>query len=62
MSGYVLAYLDPTTGSIGYQIALSAVLAAGAAVRMYWKKLRKLFRGGGSDSSADKQRQESAIK
>ena len=45
MSSHILAYLDPTTGSVAYQIALSTALAAAAAVKMYWKKLKKLFRG-----------------
>ena len=39
----VIAYLDPTTGSIAYQVAISSALAAAAACRLYWHKLRRLF-------------------
>lgn len=58
MNRHILAYLDPTTGSIGYQIALSTVLAAAAAVRMYWKKLQKLFGGSKAEGSDEKQPEE----
>lgn len=40
----VFAYLDPTSGSIAYQVAISGVLAAAAACRMYWHKLRRFVR------------------
>ncbi len=39
----LLAYLDPTSGSIAYQAAISGVLAAAAACRLYWHKLKRLF-------------------
>jgi hypothetical protein len=61
MNRHILAYLDPTTGSVGYQIALSTVLAAAAAVRMYWKKLRKLFGGSKAESSDRKQLEEKVV-
>ena len=56
MSRHLLAYLDPTTGSVAYQIALSTALAAAAAVKMYWKKLKKLFRGRNTRILADRER------
>ncbi len=37
------AYLDPATGSIAYQAAISGLLAAAAAVRVYWSKIRRVF-------------------
>jgi|GEM_PF-3009747 len=40
----VPAYLDPTTGSIAYQVTISGLLALGAAVRIYWDRLKRLFR------------------
>jgi hypothetical protein len=40
----VLAYLDPTSGSIAYQAAISGALAAAAACRIYWHKLKRLVR------------------
>ena len=45
MNYFLFAYLDPTSGSLGYQVALSTFLAAGAAVKLYWKQLRRIFQG-----------------
>jgi hypothetical protein len=39
----VLAYLDPTSGSIIYQVIISGALALATAVRLYWHKIKKLF-------------------
>lgn len=33
-------YLDPTTGSIAFQAAIGGLLAATAAVRLYWSRIR----------------------
>jgi hypothetical protein len=38
-----LLYLDPATGSMALQIAVGGLLAAMAAVRIYWGKLRSVF-------------------
>ena len=38
------AYLDPGTGSIVLQVAIGGILAAMATTRLYWKRLRSLFR------------------
>jgi hypothetical protein len=38
-----LLYLDPATGSIALQVAIGGLLAAMAAVRIYWGKLRSVF-------------------
>jgi hypothetical protein len=48
----VPAYLDPTAGSIAYQAAISGLLAAAAACRMYWSRIRRLFGGGHRDRAA----------
>lgn len=37
------AYLDPTTGSIGYQVMISSVLAIAASCRLYWSALKRFF-------------------
>lgn len=37
------AYLDPNTGSMAYQIAISGFIAGLAACRLYWGKLKRLF-------------------
>jgi hypothetical protein len=38
------AYLDPGTGSMVLQIAVGGILAAMAAGKLYWRRLRSLFR------------------
>jgi hypothetical protein len=50
-------YLDPTVGSIVFQTAIGGLLAIGAAVRLYWNHLQRLFRRlprttGGGDHNA----------
>ncbi len=45
MTSPVLAYLDPNTGSIAYQVAISGFLAAVAAGRLYWDRLKRLING-----------------
>ncbi len=42
MGQFPLAYLDPTAGSIGYQVLISGVLAAAATLRLYWHKVKRL--------------------
>jgi membrane associated rhomboid family serine protease len=37
----VLAYLDPASGSIAYQAAISGLLAGATILRLYWKKLKR---------------------
>jgi hypothetical protein len=39
----MIAYLDPTSGSIAWQVAISSILAAAAACRLYWQKVKRLF-------------------
>lgn len=36
-------YLDPATGSLALQVTIGGLLAAMAAVRIYWGKLRSVF-------------------
>ena len=37
------AYLDPGTGSLLLQGLIAALAAAGAAISIYWNKLKSLF-------------------
>lgn len=39
------AYLDPSSGSMGFQMAVGGLLAGAAAIRLYWTKLKGLFTG-----------------
>ncbi|MEZ5353529.1 MAG: hypothetical protein R2762_12900 [Bryobacteraceae bacterium] len=39
-------YLDPTTGSIAFQAAIGGAVAAFAAIRLYWRRAKRLFRIG----------------
>jgi hypothetical protein len=50
MIQFVPAYLDPSTGSIAYQVAISGLLAAAATWRLYWHRIRGLFLRAGSGS------------
>ncbi len=40
---FAYGYLDPATGSMVLQVAVGGLLAALAAIRIYWKKIRSLF-------------------
>jgi hypothetical protein len=37
-------YLDPTTGSMILQIVMGGALAVLAATKLYWSRIRSLFR------------------
>jgi hypothetical protein len=39
-----LLYLDPTTGSMVLQVVMGGVLAALAATKVYWHRIRSIFR------------------
>ncbi len=40
-----LLYLDPGSGSFILQIVIAAALGGAYALKVYWKKIKKLFRG-----------------
>jgi len=47
-------YLDPGSGSFILQIVIAAVLGGAYAVKVYWKKIKKLFTGKtGIDESVE---------
>jgi len=39
----VFAYLDPGTGSFIIQMIIGAVVAAGAFIKIYWRKIKAYF-------------------
>jgi hypothetical protein len=43
-------YMDPGTGSLLIQLILAALLGIGVAVRVFWKRIRTLFRAKNSSS------------
>lgn len=43
LNGTVHAYLDPGTGAVALQLLLGGIVAALAAVRMYWGRLKAFF-------------------
>jgi len=47
------AYLDPGTGSMIIQIVVGAFIAAAAATRFYWEKIKSFF-SGSEDAKNDK--------
>lgn len=36
------AYIDPGTGSFIFQAAIGVLLAAGVAIKVFWKKITRL--------------------
>jgi len=40
-----LLYLDPGSGSMILQIVIAAVLGGAYAAKVYWKKIKRIFRG-----------------
>ena len=38
-----MAYLDPVTGSMAWQVTIGGLLAVAAAIRMYWSKIRSIL-------------------
>jgi len=40
----ILAYLDPGTGSVILQVILASLLAVAVAFRVFWRKLKGVFR------------------
>ena len=41
---YVYGYLDPGTGSYVIQVILAAILGIGVAFRIYWHKIKGIFK------------------
>jgi hypothetical protein len=48
----VFAYLDPTTGSMTYQVVISTVLAAITACRVYWRQLKQALTPGSKQGAS----------
>ncbi len=42
---HLFFYLDPGSGSLLVQLILAAVLGAGVAIRVFWKRIKALFTG-----------------
>jgi hypothetical protein len=40
---FVIAYLDPGSGSLILQLVLAGIMGAGILVKVFWKKLKSLF-------------------
>jgi hypothetical protein len=45
MAAFPILYLDPGSGSFLIQLLLAAALGIGVAVKIYWVKIKSLFRG-----------------
>ncbi|HEX2695916.1 MAG TPA: hypothetical protein VHP61_09190 [Acidobacteriota bacterium] len=46
---FALAYIDPGTGSYVIQLVIAAFVGAMFTLRIFWKKIVRLFRKGGPD-------------
>lgn len=54
MHSYVFApllYLDPGSGSFLIQLLMAAALGIGVAAKMYWSKIKSIFRGKKADET-----------
>lgn len=47
------AYLDPGAGSMLLQILVGGMLAAGAMIRLYWRRIKSLFGSRSEDARED---------
>lgn len=45
LASRLLLYLDPGSGSLLLQLFLGALVGAGVAVKLFWKRIRGLFGG-----------------
>lgn len=50
---HLFFYLDPGSGSLLIQLILAAVLGAGVAVRIFWKRIKALFTGKQPEAEQD---------
>jgi len=44
ISGIILAYLDPGSGSYLIQLLIAALLGGGFAIKAFWKQISAFFR------------------
>lgn len=49
----VYAYLDPGTGSYVIQLLLAAIVGGLFAVKLYWRKLKRLFHRSAVEEEGD---------
>ena len=49
MRGFLLAYLDPGTGSVLLQAIVGGVAAAAVTAKLYWRRLTRVFRRDAED-------------
>ena len=48
------AYLDPGSGSFLLQLVIAGALGAALAIRMSWKKIKRLFNRSAAEPEAEK--------
>lgn len=46
------AYVDPGSGSLVIQGLIAAVVGVGLTLRLYWRRIRRLFTGRSTDESS----------
>jgi hypothetical protein len=50
------AYVDPGAGSFIFQALVGGILAAGFAVKVFWRRIVSVFRGKGSPDAPSDER------
>jgi hypothetical protein len=53
IAGFVLAYIDPGTGSLIVQGLIAIVAGAGVTARLYWKSIKRFFGAAPGESDDD---------
>jgi hypothetical protein len=43
LSGPVLAYVDPASGSLIFQALIGGAMAVGLTAKIYWRRIRRFF-------------------
>jgi hypothetical protein len=51
--GRELAYLDPGSGSFIFQLIIAGIAGSALAIRMYWSRIVRKFRGEALESDED---------
>lgn len=51
LSREACAYIDPGTGSFMMQIVVGLVIGAGITIKLYWRKVKNIFRRGSKEDA-----------
>lgn len=55
---HLFLYLDPGSGSVLIQLILAAILGAGLAIRIFWRRIKAFFTGKKDEPAEDDSQQD----